>query len=978
VTKARDGSVRGAGPSHRLDDLLNAADQTAHLSAERRREVTEIVEAVCARDPSRREALVAAACGEDLTLRHEVQALLTSIVHGESGPDSRSVDEVGPTQPVSSPGPGRAVALVPGERLGTYEVIEAIGAGGMGELYRALDTRLGRHVALKILPPATGGSHERLARFRREARVLASLNHPNIAAIYGLERSHGFEYLVLELVEGVRLKGPLPVAKALDYACQIAEALETAHRSGILHRDLKPANIIVTPEGRVKVLDFGLAKLFASGATDVERLNAAGTMTTTIPGLILGTAAYMSPEQANGALLDARSDIFAFGALLYEMLTGKRAFPGETASEVLAALMLGEPDWSRLPADTPPPIRRLLQRCLQKDRHRRLHAAGDARIELEDARTDPQSVTPSVGRGTRQRRPYWSGALAIITLVVLLAAAWMFRPVGAVPEMRLDITTAPTAEPLSMAISPDGRRIVFVATADDGRSRLWLRPLNSVAQPLLSTDGASYPFWSPDGRSIGFFSDGRLKRLDLEGGSVQTLAAAWPNGGTWSPDGTILFAPTPAGPLVRIPAAGGDAVPLTKIDVRSASSSLRFPRFLPDGRRFLFYTQGSQETQGIYLGSLDSESTRRLTAADTNGDYLPSGWLLFIRRGALVARRFDPSTGNLSGEPVTVADAVGFDDTSNAGAFAVSPAGLIAYRSGGESPRQLTWFDRAGNPLGNMAGPDENQLMAPALAPDGRRVLVHRTLQNNTDLWLLDGARAVRFTSDPNLDRFPIWSADGSWIAFGSNRRGARDIYRKSSSGAGVEELLLESAEDKAPNSWSPDGHFLMFTNMDREQGPDLYVLPLDGDQKAYPFLRTPFDERVGQFSPDGRWVAYQSNESGPWQIYVRPFPGPGGQSQVSTAGGIQSRWRADGKELYYIAPDGKMMAVPIAVKDGTLEPGVPAVLFQTRIWGGGTNAFTRQQYDVAPDGRFLINVTVEGVRTPPITMLLNWRAPAE
>jgi Tol biopolymer transport system component len=686
-------------------------------------------------------------------------------------------------------------------------------------------------------------------------------------------------------------------------------------------------------------------------------------------GLILGTAAYMSPEQARGQTVDKRTDIWAFGCVLYEMLTGRTAFPGETVSDTLAAILEREPDWSLLPADTPGPIRRLLRRCLEKDRKRRLQSAGDARIEIDEAQSEPERDAPVVS-STRRRgdRLAWA-AFAAVTLIAVVAVAWNFRPAPSLPEMRLEITTPPTTDPGSLAISPDGQKIVFVATPD-GRPQLWLRSLNSTAWPMAGTDDASFPFWSPDSRSVGFFAEGKLKRVDLDGGLVQTLADAIARGGTWSPDGVILFAPTTSGQLFRVPASGGAAVALPP------QSAGNFPYFLPGGRQFLFYKPiGSEDTRGIYLGSLDSPVTKRLIAADTAGVYLPPGWLLFMRQGTLMAQGYDPAREELRGDPVTVADRVAFDSSLKTGAFSVSAAGLVMYRTGGGDRRQLTWFDRSGKALGTAGAPDENDLIAPELSPDGRRVMVQRTVQGNTDIWLLDGARTTRFTSDAEIERLPIWSPDGTSILFGSTRKGARDLYQKHLNGADVEEPFLESLMDKAPNSWSRDGHFLLYTNLDPKAGADLWVLRLAQDRKPFIFLSTRFDERAGQFSPDGRWVAYQSNESGPFQIYVRAFPGPGGQSQISTSGGIQTRWRRDGKELYYIAPDGKLMAVPITAKGATLDAGIPVALFQTRIWGGGTNAFNRQQYDVAPDGRFLISVTPEESTNTPLTLLLNWKA---
>jgi Tol biopolymer transport system component len=578
-------------------------------------------------------------------------------------------------------------------------------------------------------------------------------------------------------------------------------------------------------------------------------------------------------------------------------------------------------------------------------------------------------------------------SLAVAVVLIAAMAVPTVRhlretPPPSLPETRTEIVTPATADPISFALSPDGRQIVFVASGG-GASRLWLRSLASTtAQPLAGTEGAASPFWSPDSRSVGFFAEGKLKRLDIGGGTPQTLATVnGPRGGTWNADGVILFGQNLGGPLFRVLASGGQAVAVTKLDRQSGH---RYPSFLPDGRQFLFYAQGTLETTGIYLGSVDSVESRRLTAADTAGVYLSSGWLLWVRAGTLVAQRLDLERKALTGDPVTLADPVGFDaGNSAAGAVSVSAAGLVAYRAGGANRRQLAWFDRSGKALGVLGAPDENDLEAPRISPDGRRVAVARTVQGNADIWLLDGTRTSRFTVDTALDRFPIWSPDGSRIAFQSNRKSAFNIYQKPAGGAGAEELLVESPQDKYATDWSTDGRFILYHSNDPQTGRDLWVLPLEGDRKPWVFLKTSFEERVGQFSPDGRWVAYTSNESGRYEIYIRPFAAPAasgaavnsaaGQWQVSTAGGIYSRWRPDGKELYYIGPNGEMMAAPIAAIGTTLEPGAPVALFPTRILGGGVDAGQGRQYDVTRDGRFLINTVLDDASSP-ITLLQNWR----
>jgi Tol biopolymer transport system component len=877
------------------------------------------------------------------------------------------------------------MSLIAGTCLGPYEILSPLGSGGMGEVYRARDTKLNRDVAIKVLPDLFASDPERLARFQREAQVLASLNHPNISHIYGLEESHGIRALVMELVEGPTLadriaQGPIALDDALLVARQIAEALEAAHEQGIIHRDLKPANIKLRPDGTVKVLDFGLAKLadpvgVASGPASAS-MSPTLSIQATYAGVILGTAAYMSPEQARGKEVDKRTDIWAFGVVFYEMLTGQRLFAGEEISDTLASVLRTDPNWSALPADTPASIRRLLRRCLEKDRKERLPDIVGARLDIKDAHAEPKGLLPPVAPApsrTRERLA-WGAACLFLTLGGVLGVSYFRKPADP-PELRTDIITPATPDPMSFAISPDARQVVFVASGD-GPTRLWLRWLDATtAQPLPGTEGAAYPFWSPNSRSVGFVANNKLKRLDLGAGLPQPLAdvTTLGRGGTWSSDGVILFSRNGTSGLYRVPASGGETVVATKLGASQINNT--FPQFLPGGRQFIFYARGQADAQGIYLGSLDTAETKRLVATTSAGAYAPPGWLLFIRGATLVARRFDTAQGTLTGDPVTVADPVGADAFSAASAVSVSAAGPMLYRAGAASRRQLTWFDRSGKALETLGTPDDNNFIAPAVSPDGRRVAVHRTVQGNIDVWLIDAVRTSRFTVDPGSDGFPVWSPDGSRIAFRSNRKGHFDLYVKASSGAGGEDLLVESPRVKTPNDWSRDGRYLLYTvTDDPKTGFDQWVLPLEGDRKPFPFLNAIWDEQNGQFSPDGRWVAYQSNESGRHEIYVRPFPGPGGQLLVSTAGGISPRWRPDGKELYYIAPDATLMAAPLAVKGGTLEPGTPAPLFRSRIWGGGTDLYQRDQYDVARDGRFLINVTTDDTVTSPITLLQNWK----
>ncbi len=874
--------------------------------------------------------------------------------------------------------------MSPESSIAHYRITGKLGEGGMGAVYRATDTKLNREVAIKVLPPAFAEDAARMQRFEREAQVLASLNHPNIAAIYGIEAGA----IVMELVEGEDLKGPVPVESAIAYARQIAAALEAAHEKGIIHRDLKPANIKVTPDDTVKLLDFGLAKASEQSAAPSAvspTMSPTLSLAMTQAGMILGTAAYMSPEQARGKPVDKRTDIWAFGVVLFEMLTGRRPFQGDGISETLASVLKDTPSMDALPPTTPPRLARLIERCLDRDLKTRLRDIGEARIAIAgiEAGAPDREVTtvpapPLTRRSALSRALPWAVAGVLGVVALWLWAPW--RTVPAPPETRTEIVTPATDQPASFALSPDGQRIVFTASTD-GASRLWLRPLaTTTAQPLPGTEGASAPFWAPDGRAIGFFAGNALKRLDLGGGAPRTLAPAVAGrGGTWNADGVIVFAPSLNNPLMRVSATGGTAVAVTTLGQRQRGHHA--PYFLPDGRRFLFYVQDAPDMAGIYLGALDGRASTRLTPADGSGAYLPAGWLLWVRAGALVAQRLDGTKAALTGETVTVAEGVPVDIALSASAVSVAATGLVAYRTGGGSQRQLTWVDRPGTPRGTIGDPDAT-LDAPRVSPDGRRVVVGRNVLGNADLWLLDGARARRFTFDPATDARAIWSPDGARIVFRSHRSGSGDLYQKLASGAGVEEPLLASDHTKTAYSWSADGRFLLYSVLDLKGDADLWVVPMAGDRTPSVFLKTPFREAYGAFSPDSRWVAYQSNESGRPEVYVRPFfpPGAAGtaagaagaQWQVSTAGGAFPAWRPDGKELYYLNPAGVMMAAPITVSGATLEPGAPVVLFPTRIVGGGVDGQQGRQYDVAPDGRFLINTELDSAAAP-ITLIQNW-----
>ena len=787
------------------------------------------------------------------------------------------------------------LSLTPGTRLGVYEVTGTIGEGGMGQVFRAHDTRLHRDVALKVLPEAFANDPDRLARFTREAQTLASLNHPNIAHLYGLEESGGVRALVMELVEGEDLsqriaRGALPLDEALLVAHQIAEALEAAHEQGIVHRDLKPANIMLKARGAaasraedrllerraaadtdwtVKVLDFGLAKAIEPAAGSSPSLSMSPTITTpnmTRVGMILGTAAYMSPEQAKGRAADARSDIWAFGCVLYEMLAHKPPFAGDTVVEILGAIVMSEPDWSALPPTIPLAVVSLLKRCLQRDRNKRMRDIADARFQIEEI---PSAPAGPVASAVPPRRGHERLVWIAVTLALAGALAWSTlytRSTPAdMPEMRLEIASPPGADLSGFAMSPDGRALVFQATAD-GKTQLWLRPMDSeTATPLAGTENVavengSVPFWSPDGRSVGFFAGGQLKRIDIAGGLVQALADAPMNtrGGAWNAGGTILFTRSATEPLYRVPASGGKAVAAT--EVKAPHLGHRYPHFLPDGRHFLYFAYGPPQSQGVYVGSLDSNETRRLVDAESAPIFAPPDHVLFARQGAVLAQRVNLDTLQTLGDPVPVARQVATPSGTVASvALSAAAAGTVAYRAN-PGERQLRWVDRSGRPIGVLGAPDSTQPTEIRLSPDGRMVALTRMVDGNNDVWLMEDARGVRqrFTSDAAREFQPIWSPDGNRLVFGSTRMGVVNLYERPVNGAGPETLLLESSESKNASDWSSDGRWIVYDTQSPATARDLGALPMSGDKKPIALTQTAGDEADARFSPDGRWIAYR------------------------------------------------------------------------------------------------------------------------
>jgi Tol biopolymer transport system component len=849
--------------------------------------------------------------------------------------------------------------------------VAPIGAGGMGEVLRARDTKLGREVALKVLPAAFAQDAERVARFRREAQILASLNHPNIAAVHGLEEGEGTLALVMELVEGEDLaqrlkRGAIPVDEAVAIAKQIAEALEEAHEKGIVHRDLKPANVKVTADGKVKVLDFGLAKAFAadpmSSSHDLSQSPTLATAAGTQAGVILGTAAYMSPEQARGKAVDKRADVWAFGVVAFEMLTGRRLFGGETVSDTLAAVLRQDVDWAGLPAAVPASLRRLLERCLARDARDRLRDIGEARIALAASASAPAA---GVGEAAAGSRPRATGTLAVAGLALLVAGAvggrlWPGNPAPALGPIRLSIVPPATVQGRSTdpAVSPDGRSIAFVAPDAGGRYQLWVREL-AAAQPraIPDTEDPLQPFWSPDGRWLGFFADGKLKKVLVAGGSPEVLAdAPRARGGTWNANGDILFTPASFVPIHRTSAAGGGSRPVAEVSLLALLDERHaFPHFLPDGRHFLF-SRGDT----MAVGSLDSATVDDIAAIPSRAQYA-NGHLFYVRDGDLYAQPFDLAARALHGEPVKVADDVGWAaETPTGFAFDVSPSGVVAWWDRvGWPTTQLAWFDRAGRPLGTLGEP--GQYLGLALSPDERNVAVerHEPGGGRVSVWMIDagtGARS-RFATIGLWTGLPLWSRDGAHVLVTNFTRNLQVLPV----GGGPAREVPAGPGGKFPSSWSRDGRLVVYSEAG-EGMRDIGVLEVDGGERR-PLVRTQFREMDGRLSPDGSRLALQSNESGRDEIYVQDFPGGERRLRVSAAGGRSPVWRADGRAVFYLSGDGELVEA---------EPGAGSrVLFRPPPLAGAGDRF---RYAVSADGlRFLFNVVVPDTDPQGIHVLLGW-----
>ncbi len=919
------------------------------MSDNRWRRIEEIFHGAVELAPEARSVFLDRECGADESLREEVASLLAH----ESENGNTFVGPAGKAMP---------------ESIAHYRIVGKLGEGGMGDVYRAIDTKLGREVAIKVLPAVFADEPGRMARFEREAKVLASLNHPNIAAIYGVE-DHA---LIMELVEGHDLRGPVPLAVALNYAAQIAAALDAAHEKRIVHRDLKPANIRITPDGVVKVLDFGLAKSASQGTDSADFPTATGATQT---GAILGTAAYMAPEQARGQAVDKRADIWAFGVVLFELLTGKRLFGGASVSDSLAAVLTHEPDFGTLPRDVPPQVRHLLECCLRKDPKLRLRDIGDVNALLDQAHAERP-------KPSRRWLP-WTVAAALC-FGLFAGGLWLHQASSSsgkrTPDEHVVRFLLPLPEKAAFGtydqpvLSPDGKLVLFTARTESGG--FFVHSLDtSETRHVPGPEVFGSAFWSPDSRFVAFYSGGVLKKIDLQGGPVTAICDAGLGfGGDWNQNDVILFGSNHG--VMRVSAAGGKPEPVTKVAGANGEIFHSWPSFLPDSDHFLFTVSASRaDRRGAYIGSLNSGATRLIMRDATNVQYSPLGYLVFNRANDLLAQPFDATHLRLSGEPFVIAQ--GIATLANFSWAAFSTAGsTLAYRAGsGLSIVQLEWRDRKGNRIGTVGEPAD--YTNPALSPDGRTLAVSKRDPDTRtrDIWLFDLTRGTnrRLTFDPADDTSAAFSPDGQRIMFTSSRKGHRDIWQKDASGARDEELVLSSNAEKLLDDWTRDGRYLIFGNLAPGGTREEWALPLFGDRKPFAVISGPRTIQGAQVSADGKWIAYASDESGRQEIYVQNFPPTGGRWQISTDGGIEPMWNPNGKELFYLHINS-LMAVDVKAGIDRFEPGAPHLLFEAPIGN-----LMRNAYAVAPDGkRFLINTRVETTDRLPMTVVLNWPAAAK
>jgi Tol biopolymer transport system component/predicted Ser/Thr protein kinase len=891
------------------------------------------------------------------------------------------------------------MTVAAGSRLGPYEVLSPLGAGGMGEVWKARDTRLERTVAIKVLPEHLSRSEEIRQRFEREAKTISSLSHPHICALYDVGNQDGTEYLVMEYLEGETLtdrlsRGALPPEQVLRFGIEIADALDKAHRQGIVHRDLKPGNIMLTKSG-IKLLDFGLAKAVqpASPNSSLSVLPTQAGMNLTQEGTILGTFQYMAPEQLEGKEADVRSDIFAFGAVLYEMATGQKAFVGKSQASLIAAILERNPaPISTVQPMAPPALDRVVRACLAKDPEERWQTAHDVALQLRwIAEGGSQAGVPAPLAARRRNRERLWMSTAVLFAVAAAALAFLLLRAPREPVRVLRSSLAPPeggafwldpSTPGPPVLSADGRRIAFCARAADGKIRLHVRSLDAFeARAFPGTEEAQYPFWSPDSRSIGFFTGGKLKAVESDGGPPVTLCStdADPKGGAWSPSGVIVFARGSASTLWKIPAGGGDPVELTHFDPKRGDNSHRHPRFLPDGKHFLYLARSinaASEGHAVVAASLDGTPEKVLLRSPGAAEY-GSGHLLFLRERTLMARPFDAGRLAFTGDAIPLAENVLLLSlTSATGVFSVSGNGTLVYQTlQGQPTSKLQWISRDGAVQGTLG--DAADYIEMGISRDGKRVAttVREQSTGTRDLWVIDVSRnlGTRFTFDPANETSPLFSPDGNWLAFSSNRKGHDDIYRKALSGPADEELLVESKNDKNPAAWSPDGRYLAYTDTGKETKADIFLLPLEGERKPQVFLQTPFLEYPAAFSPDGRWLAYGSDESGNFHIYVTSFPRPGRKWQVSTENGAYAYWSADGKEIVYHGFSGQLWAVEVSAKGDSVEIGAPKSLFKL---AGPPRPSGVEFFPTSDHQRFLVLDRGQKANTL-VNLVVNWPAAA-
>ena len=874
----------------------------------------------------------------------------------------------------------------------------------MGEVYRARDTRLERIVAIKILPAELSSDLTRKLRFEREAKAISSLNHPNICVLHDVGSQDGVDYLVMECMEGETLakrleKGPLPVEQVLKYGMQIADALGKAHCSGVVHRDLKPGNIMLTTTG-AKLLDFGLAKPVAPLASMATLTSANLASEVTEQGAIVGTFQYMSPEQIEGKELDARSDIFSLGAVLYEMTTGRKAFEGRSQISVASAILEKEPmPISAIKPMIPATLDHAIRRCLAKDPEERWQTARDLALELKwVAEGGSQVGVPArfaPASGIRWRLAWVGAAVVFFALfaLALFVIEYISHPKAQVQTIRASINPPPNAAFTTsstvggaMAISPDGRLLAYSVEGKNNIPQLWVRSLDNLeSRPLSGTEQAFAPFWSPDSKWIAFFTaNGMLKKVEASGGPVETLCAAQSGrGGAWNQDGLIIFAPNIGQPLFQVAATGGTPVPITQLDASRRENTHRWPQFLPDGKHYLFFVRaGLTSATGLYVGKLGSSERQKLLGISMNALYAPPGYLLFGRGDTLMAQPFEATNMRITGEPIAMAHEVSFSPAPNFSNFSVSQTGLLVYSSAVvEAGFQLAWYDRQGKLLSKLGSPEYEFASWPQISPDGKRLAIRLlSLPAGTyDIWVYDLTRGVqtRMSFGALTAYEPVWSPNGKQLAYAHSLPQATDdhLYLLGADGTGKEEALEQPIIESLgnyPSSWSPDGQVLLFDHQDKAGKFSIWVLPFGGDRKPYTFVESQFNSLAGKFSPDGHWVAYVSNDSGIEQVYVAPFPGPGGRVQVSIGGGSQPRWRRDGQELFYLSSELKMMAAQITATAGDFRVGSVRTLFTVSSLG----TVPGDLYDVSTDGqKFIIVQDIEHTSTLPLTLVTNWTA---